>query len=643
MSAHQKPRMAWLALFALFGTVGHVSAAETPTASENIAATTATPATGKAASKPAAAEKPKAASKPAEKPAHPQLAVYNAAMKKGDYPAALQALRRMAEDGRADAQWFLGTSLIRGAFGSPDVIEGSSWLRLAADQGNEAAQLYLLLAYKQSGVNLGPHLSTVFADYRSRAEKGEVVAMVNLGLMYQYGRGVEMNLAQAVQWYERAAGKGSGRAMTYLGRLYDGIAGDAFPADRNKAGEWFARAAKAGHGHGMDSYAVLLSKQKKPAKEWLAWYHKSVETGYPNAFTNLGRYYRDGIEGALKRDTSQALTLFRYAANDLMYPDGWIELGALYERGVAVAPSAAEAWAAYENAFEFSAIGYGREDALFGLARVLGAYDYQPKLENANEVVLDQLLPLRERWDGVRELILKLYRKRSLELAQAEQCATILTELVAENAAMAWDLRDSCDRITGVPEGSQYSETTFHLLVRSMIRNNMSEAVAQLPGDHTELENRLEDEADELEARVLRSREEDLSATRARYADHIRYYVEEYRGPAYLCGQPSVSGDADVVNERLDEFHDCLRDFFSSLNDEEIPDEVLEAMTNDEFERAMNRMEAALTEKADYANEMATAVHDEVEEENDAIDRQEFVDSLLEGLSQSTRQLQRGY
>ena len=40
------------------------------------------------------------------------------------------------------------------------------------------------------------------------AEQGDVDAQYNLGLYYQYGRGVEQNSKKAVEWYAKAAEQG---------------------------------------------------------------------------------------------------------------------------------------------------------------------------------------------------------------------------------------------------------------------------------------------------------------------------------------------------------------------------------------------------------------------------------------------------
>jgi hypothetical protein len=51
------------------------------------------------------------------------------------------------------------------------------------------------------------------------AEKGDVNAQYNMGVMYDLGHGVPMDKAQAAAWYRKAANKGYGTAMLNLANI----------------------------------------------------------------------------------------------------------------------------------------------------------------------------------------------------------------------------------------------------------------------------------------------------------------------------------------------------------------------------------------------------------------------------------------
>lgn len=56
------------------------------------------------------------------------------------------------------------------------------------------------------------------AVYQTFAEKGDATAQNHLGWMYQKGRGVDQDDAQAVNWYRKAAEQGIACAQSRLDR-----------------------------------------------------------------------------------------------------------------------------------------------------------------------------------------------------------------------------------------------------------------------------------------------------------------------------------------------------------------------------------------------------------------------------------------
>lgn len=93
-----------------------------------------------------------------------------AAYDRGDYAAALEAWRPMAERGNAAAQWRLAGMYRRGESVPQDFAEAFRWHRLAAAQGLAVAQFHL-------------------------------------GRMYEVGDGVQRDLLRAYAWYSLAAAR----------------------------------------------------------------------------------------------------------------------------------------------------------------------------------------------------------------------------------------------------------------------------------------------------------------------------------------------------------------------------------------------------------------------------------------------------
>lgn len=73
--------------------------------------------------------------------------------------------------------------------------------------------------------------------------------MLELGLTYQLGRHVKRDYAQAMVWFQKAAGLGNAEAMLRIGFLYSNGAG--VPEDDAQAAAWYRKASDRGHGRAM--------------------------------------------------------------------------------------------------------------------------------------------------------------------------------------------------------------------------------------------------------------------------------------------------------------------------------------------------------------------------------------------------------
>ena len=56
--------------------------------------------------------------------------------------------------------------------------------------------------------------ATALAEFRQAAERGSVVAQINLAAMYFKGQGVPQDDAEAAKWYRKAADQGDAVART---------------------------------------------------------------------------------------------------------------------------------------------------------------------------------------------------------------------------------------------------------------------------------------------------------------------------------------------------------------------------------------------------------------------------------------------
>ena len=93
--------------------------------------------------------------------------------------------------------------------------------------------------------------------------------------MYRYGRGVPQDHAKAVEWYRRAAERGTATAQDNLGVMY--AKGLGVPQDYGRAHMWFNLAAANGSTNALenrDRMTKLMTPQQiaeaqRMAREWV--------------------------------------------------------------------------------------------------------------------------------------------------------------------------------------------------------------------------------------------------------------------------------------------------------------------------------------------------------------------------------------
>ncbi len=85
---------------------------------------------------------------------------------------------------------------------------------------------------------------TAVKEFQLSAERGDVKAWYNLGIMYQLGLGVPQDDQEAVRWYRLAAEQGHADAQVLLGTLYH--LGQGVPRDDVLAHMWMNLAAAKG-------------------------------------------------------------------------------------------------------------------------------------------------------------------------------------------------------------------------------------------------------------------------------------------------------------------------------------------------------------------------------------------------------------
>ena len=105
-----------------------------------------------------------------------------------------------------------------------------------------------MAAYRQG------NYATAIAGFRKLAERGNVSAQYNLGLIYEDGR-VPKDDKQAMFWYRKAAEQGDAIAQRNLGVMYED--GQGVPKDDKQAVFWYRKAAEQGNARAQDRKSVV--------------------------------------------------------------------------------------------------------------------------------------------------------------------------------------------------------------------------------------------------------------------------------------------------------------------------------------------------------------------------------------------------
>ena len=201
----------------------------------------------------------------------------------GNFAAALQGFRVLADEGHAAAQDALGQMYNRGEGVPVDNAEATRWLRLAAEQGYASAQNSLGQQYS-TGSGVPADATEALRWFRRAADQGYAIAQANVGVAYVTGRGAPQDDAEAVRWFRRAAEQGDTNGQYSLGLAYFRGAGAA--KDDAEAARWFRRAAEQGDARAQFNLGAMYNNGAGVPEDYVeayAWLDAAQAQDYPRA------------------------------------------------------------------------------------------------------------------------------------------------------------------------------------------------------------------------------------------------------------------------------------------------------------------------------------------------------------------------
>lgn len=222
----------------------------------------------------------------------------------GDYQAAKTWLAKAASENKL-YQWDLARYYYDGTGLPQDKSQALHWFKQAAARGDADSHLKVAEMYL-AGDGVVRDESAGVAWYRKIVEEGDPLsdmgchqAMFHLGRLYETGRAVNQDLAEALSWYRRAFQYDNANASLHMGKMF--LDGRGVAADALKAEKLLEHAALNGH---LDAQMAIADLYEKGAPgvardmiKAALYYYLGLRNGYEPAYDNHHRLYPTLTEG----------------------------------------------------------------------------------------------------------------------------------------------------------------------------------------------------------------------------------------------------------------------------------------------------------------------------------------------------------
>lgn len=234
------------------------------------------------------------------------------AFKRQEYALALREFNLLADQGDADAQFFMGSLYQQGDGVVKNLKIALPWLEKAATQHHFGALNALGVIH---AVEKKEFLDYAKAEkcFESASNKGIPEAQYNLALLLANGLGVKQSLRQAAEYFQKAAEKGIAAAQHKLAELYE--QGDVVIADPGEALNWYLKAAEQGYAQAQLGLGLMYHTGKGiQANNEIAlhWLGLAAKQGILAAQTKVASLYDQGL--GIRQDRLKAFHWYSQAA-----------------------------------------------------------------------------------------------------------------------------------------------------------------------------------------------------------------------------------------------------------------------------------------------------------------------------------------
>lgn len=236
--------------------------------------------------------------------------------------------------------------------GSPSGLDPFQYFKREATKGDLSALVRLGILYENEASGQ-QDFAEALSCYMKAAAKGDSEGQLRLGRCYEEGRGVPQSESTAVQLYTAAAENSNPIAHYKVAKCF--LEGRGVKRDVSAAAAHFEEAVK---GHILEA-AVCLADLHKEGKDIeqdfskaFQLYRSAANSGSVTAKVKLAHCYAKG--NGCRRAISKALELYK-EASQYGDPDAKLSLGLLYEDGNGVRASSEKALKLYAEA---AGLGY---------------------------------------------------------------------------------------------------------------------------------------------------------------------------------------------------------------------------------------------------------------------------------------------
>lgn len=238
---------------------------------------------------------------------------------KQDFAEAIRNFQKAEAAGFGLARVYLGQMSFDGRGVPRDLAKADEWcdkgaaaVRKLAEDGD--AEALCALGWMQlQGMGAAKSADEAVASWKSAADQDCATATQQLGAFFASGSKTE----DAAKWFRKGAELGSAEAQISLGELLD--VKDADPADVRAARDWHAKAAAQGHPKGMHRLGKMFVFGKggpEDPAEGLKHYRNALKTAtdqtLQEVLNSLAFAYNQGL--GVKRDPKEAAKHLKSAA-----------------------------------------------------------------------------------------------------------------------------------------------------------------------------------------------------------------------------------------------------------------------------------------------------------------------------------------